>query len=367
MWALKLSDDFGSNPGRIHLKEWKALIGVAIIAVVFALALGGCLGIVPERRETLPDIVWPKPPEIPRIRFVNSISRTEDLQIRAGVFKRFFRYLTGEIETPITSPYGVATDSSGRLYVADTFPGSVHVFDVIKNSYYSFPTGNTTLISPIGIVIDEKKERIYISDSKAGTVKIFGDGGREFVGEIGKEALKRPTGLAINEKTSELLVVDTLGATIYRYGLGDHHVKGIFGGSGKEKGKLHYPTNICATRDGDILVSDSLNFRVQVFSSGGRFLRAFGAAGDGPGYFMRPRGVASDSDGNIYVVDGLFDNIQIFDRECRLLMAFGGPGKGYGEFWLPTGIFIDKNDRIYVSDSYNKRVQVFQYLKEGPS
>jgi DNA-binding beta-propeller fold protein YncE len=351
----------------MDLKGHKALIGITLLAAASALAFGACLNLAPERRKALPHIVWPKPPEIPRIRFVNSISRPEDLQITAGVFKRFIRYMAGEIETSITSPYGVTTDSSGRLYVVDTFLGLVHVFDVTKTRYYSFPSGDTTLLSPIGIAIDEKKGRIYISDSKAGRVKIFGRGGREFVGEIGKGALKRPTGIAINEKTSELLVVDTLGALIYRYVLSHHKVKGTFGGRGKEKGRLHYPTNIWVTGDGHILVSDSLNFRVQVFSAGGRFLSTFGSAGDGPGYFSRPRGVASDSDGNIYVVDALFDNVQIFNREGRLLMAFGGPGKGYGAFWLPSGIFIDRNDTIYVSDSYNKRVQVFQYVKRGGS
>jgi DNA-binding beta-propeller fold protein YncE len=310
--------------------------------LAICLVAGGCFKRVAEEREP------PKP---------------EDLQIRAGMFRRFFDYLLGKTEGAIVAPYGVETDSSGRLYIVDTFLKNIHVFDTKANEYDIFSTKGAALESPIDIAIDEERGYIYVTDSKGGTVKLFKETGEEFVGEIGKGVLERPTGVAINERTSELLVVDTLSANIFRYALDDHHLKGIFGGNGSEDGKFHYPTNIYVTRDGIILVTDSLNFRIQLFSPEGKFLKSFGSAGDGPGYFSRPRGVAADSDDNIYVVDGLFDNVQIFDREGRLLMVFGGSGHGYGEFWLPNGIFIDRNDTIYVSDYYNKRVQVFQYLK----
>jgi DNA-binding beta-propeller fold protein YncE len=345
------------------MKQRRTRIITTIIVLAIFLSVNACSKRVGEAREPLPEIVWPKAPEIPRIRFVNSVSKPEDLQIRKGMFRRFFNYLFGKSERSIVGPYGVEIDSEGRLYIVDTFLRAVHVFDTAANEYDTFSTNGTTMESPIDIAIDDERGYIYVTDSKAGAVKLFKDMGKEFVGEMGKGVLERPTGIAINEKTSELLVVDTLSANIFRYALEDHQFIGIFGGSGSEEGQFHYPTNIYAARDGIILVTDSLNFRIQLFSPEGKFLKSFGSAGDGPGYFSRPRGVAADSDGNIYVVDGLFDNIQIFDREGRLLMAFGGPGHAYGEFWLPNGIFIDNNDTIYVSDYYNKRVQVFQYIK----
>ncbi|MCP4667304.1 MAG: 6-bladed beta-propeller [Deltaproteobacteria bacterium] len=335
----------------------------AIAALALTLAAGGCHWAGPQKREPLPVIVWPKAPEIPRVRFVNAISRPEDLRITGSMFKRFLSSLVGRARASMGSPYGVAADVSGRLYVVDPFQGVVHLFDAKENDYYSFVVAEAGLSSPIGIAMDDKTGRVYITDSKQGVVKVFGDRGKKAVGEIGRGTLKRPTGIAIHEKQGELLVVDTLAAAIVRYSLRDYRMKGVFGGAGRKQGRLHYPTNIWVTADSRILVSDSLNFRVQVFSPAGRFIKTFGSPGDGPGYFSRPRGVAADSDGNIYVVDGLFDNVQVFSRDGGLLMAFGGPGRGYGEFWLPTGIFIDKNDTIYVSDSYNKRVQVFQYMK----
>jgi DNA-binding beta-propeller fold protein YncE len=334
-----------------------------ILAVILSLGPQACVKDTHIATESLPDIVWPPPPEIPRIRFVGVVSKPQDLQIRPGVFRRFFDYLIGKTEVPMVAPYGVESDSAGRLYVVDTFLRTVHVFDVKGSAYYSFPSDQANLVSPIDIAIENTRGSIYVSDSKEGVVKIFKDAGKKFEGEIGKGVLARPTGIAVNQKTSELLVVDTLNATVFRFDLADHKLKGKFGGSGKAQGEFNFPTNIFANSDGIIFATDSLNFRIQEFTPDGEFLRGFGSIGNGPGHFSRPKGVAVDSDGNIYVVDGLFDNVQIFDRESRLLMAFGRPGNGYGEFWLPTGIFIDPSDRIYVSDSYNKRVQIFQYLK----
>ncbi len=365
MYLLKLSGRSGKLLRGLDRKERRALTRAPLIAALaLFLTWGGCHRTIPETREPSPPIVWPKVPEVPRIRFVRAISGPEDLGITYPMFKRLLGNLAGKARPSISSPYGVAVDSSGRVYVVDSFQGVVHLFDAKGNDYYPFAVVEQGLGSPIGIAVDDKTGRVYVSDSKQGLVKVFAGIGKKALREIGRGTLKRPTGIAVHEKRGELLVVDTLAGAVVGYSLKDYRVNRVLGAPGRDQGKFHYPTNIWVTADGRILVSDSLNFRVQIFSPEGRFIKAFGSAGDGPGYFSRPRGVAADSDGNIYVVDALFDNVQIFNRDGGLLMAFGGPGTGYGEFCLPTGIFI-KNDTIYVSDSYNKRVQVFQYLKEG--
>jgi len=346
------------------MKLHKRRIMLTICIFVSVLLLQGCFKEIVEDRKPLPDIIWPQPPDVPRIRFVNSISRAQDYNIKKSGFDKFFRFLKGEQRKSIHNPYGVITDDENRLYVVDTSCRCVHVFDAENNTYYTFPDGDTSFLSPIDIALDSKG-RIFVSDSKYGVVKVFRNGGKEYIQEIGKGLLERPTGLAVNNVTGELLVVDTVGSQILKYKLEDLKFKGDIGKVGNIEGMFHYPTNIFLSKDGRIFVSDTLNFRIQIFTSEGKFIHAFGEAGDGPGYFSRPRGVAVDSDGNIYVVDALFDNVQIFNSEGRLLLAFGGTGSEYGEFWLPTGIYIDGKDRIYVSDSYNKRVQIFQYLKEG--
>lgn len=331
---------------------------------MFALLMG-CANSA-QRLKPAPDhLVWPPPPEIPRIQFVAGVSTPRDMGIGRSIFRKMFDYLVGRKPAAMVSPYGIEVDPEGRVYVVDTYLKTVHVFDVPGNGYYQFPKEPGALEFPVDLSIDHETGLIYVTDSQAKVVKIFSNRGKSFVGLLGRGDLERPTGIAINKKTSELLVVDTLSANIVRYALESRTMKGFFGLPGKQPGHFHFPTNIFATSDGRFVVSDSLNFRVQVFSSRGLPERIFGRRGNRPGSFARPRGVAVDSDGNIYVVDALFDVVQMFDSAGRLLMDFGGPGSDAGKFWLPTGITIDAHDVIYVSDQFNHRVQVFKYLKQG--
>jgi len=101
-------------------------------------------------------------------------------------------------------------------------------------------------------------------------------------------------------------------------------MKGIIGRGGSDSGMFHYPTNIFVSGDGQIFVSDSLNFRIQIFTPEWKFFIQLRQARRHSRFFARPKGVAVDSDGNIYVVDALFDNVQMFDKQGRLLMDFGG-------------------------------------------
>ena len=335
---------------------------LAAVPAIIYIVLSGCAGDTVVSGVN-PEIFWPKPPEIKRIEFVRAVSKPEDLNIRPGVLKRLANYMVGKVPASIVSSYGIARDAEGRLFVVDTVFKRVHVFDTAGNQYYFFPADRAMLESPVGIATD-KDGTIYVTDSKRAVVYIFKDNGKTFDSAMGSGIFKRPTGIAVNHETSELLVVDTLQSQVFRFDLSNRLPKGTFGTGGASEGQFHYPTNISVTSTGNIIVSDSLNFRVQVFSPEGQFLFTFGHMGDVPGTFSRPKGVASDSDGNIYVVDGLFDNVQIFDKRGHLLMAFGEHGMEYGDFWLPTGIYIDNNDLIYISDSSNRRVQIFRYLKE---
>jgi hypothetical protein len=114
-------------------------IAVIILAVAVFHGPGGCGKGIDRAREPFPEIIWPGPPEKPRIRFVGAVSRPEELQIKPGLFGKFFSYLIGKDERSMVAPYGVGTDDSGRLYVVDTFLRTVHVFDANRNKYYPLP------------------------------------------------------------------------------------------------------------------------------------------------------------------------------------------------------------------------------------
>ncbi|MDH3980701.1 MAG: 6-bladed beta-propeller [Gammaproteobacteria bacterium] len=311
-----------------------------------------------------PALVWPGPPETPRIQFLYSITEPRDINISQGWFQKVLDYIKGDPRKQIGSPYGIEMDTEGRLYIVDTFYKAVHVFDTKNAKHYLFPDKTIAgFQDPINIALGSNG-RIYVSDSGSKQVHVFTGHGKKYQQSIGLGQFERPTGLAVNNHTGELLVLDTPASRLLVFDEQSLGIKRIVGHESKETQGFHYPTNITAAKDGRVYITDSLNYRVQALGPQLDFSKRFGAAGDAPGYFSRPKGIATDSEGNIYVVDALFDNVQIFDNEGRLLLAFGSPGSNRGEFWLPNALFIDDHDRIYVSDSHNKRVQVFQYMKQ---
>jgi len=340
------------------------LLGIFLLAGCAPLDDSGPEGASPPAEP----LVWPAPPEIPRILYLTSIHEPEDIQITPSLLERVWNYLIGKSIHQLVSPFSVAVDHSGTLYVVDSFLKKTMAMDRGNSRTQLFPSEESPMESPVGIAVDGQNNRIFVSDSSSGVVRIFsmGDSGKiAESGELGQGVFDRPTGIAINSTTSELLVVDTGSSVVRRFDLVSGRPLSEIGRKGRGLGEFNRPTAICVDSGGRIIVTDALNCRVQIFSAQGQFLSSFGSAGDGPGHFARPRGVATDSDNNIYVVDAIFDNVQIFDERGRLLLAFGAPGKDAGQFWLPAGICITTDDTILIADSFNKRVQVFRYLKVG--
>ncbi len=307
-------------------------------------------------------IIWPGPPETPRIKYLFSIR-----QIKGGSGSgKFLRFLTGESEydaldprysDSLNIPHGVFLDRLDTLYITDPGGGRVVVVNLKdNNSFIIHGPGKTDFQSPIGVVAG--KERIYVSDPDLKRVSMFSKKGKfikYFEGEF-----MRPTGIALSPGGS-LYVVDTWAHMVYIYDAEGKRL-GSFGKRGEAPGEFNHPTHITVDRDGTVYVADTLNFRVQMFSPTGALISTFGLIGDSYGEFDKIKGIAVDSEGHIYVVDSRLDMVQVYDRQGRLLLFFGKEGGFYGDFSLPTGIFIDEKDRIFVSDSANGRVQAFQFL-----
>ena len=84
----------------------------------------------------------------------------------------------------------------------------------------------------------------------------------------------------------------------------DGELLGGIGERGVGPGQFNFPTNVALDATGRLYVTDSLNFRVQVFDSRARAAsRQIGGQGDMPGYFSQPKGLAVDGEDHLYVVD----------------------------------------------------------------
>ena len=81
--------------------------------------------------------------------------------------------------------------------------------------------------------------------------------------------------------------------------------------------------------------------------------------GSDEGMFVRPNGVAVDEEGNIIVADSRNDRVQVFTCQGRFISKFGVKGTGPGEFDRPSGICVSPEGAIIVVDFGNNRVQIF--------
>lgn len=342
-----------------------------IIAGSYVLVLGWILfgaGCASPQAEPFPSprtpLVWPEPPEKPRIRYVGAISTEADLKKEASWLQGLGELFFGKKKIGVlVGPCAVAIDKDGRLFVTDAAGGVVHAFDPNTRQYRQFVhlARQEKLIKPVGLAIIDN--RIYVVDSVLRKVCVFSREGK-FIYSFGKERFKRPSGIAYWQAGEIVYVSDTARHTIDMYSK-NGRFRGQIGTRGLSPGKFNFPTHVWIDKYGKLYVSDTLNYRIQIFTGDGQFLATFGRQGDRPGSFAHPCGVATDSFGNIYVVDRQFENVQIFNQQGHILMAFGEEGKHAGQFWLPAGIFIDNYNRIYVADSFNKRIQVFKLVEES--
>jgi sugar lactone lactonase YvrE len=206
---------------------------------------------------------------------------------------------------------------------------------------------------------------VFVADATLKRVFGYASDGR-FSIAIGHDGeLASPSGLAVDRANKRLYVADAARHRILSYSTVDGSPGPTIGKRGSEPGEFNYPTNLAVDARGRLYVTDTLNFRIQIFDAQGRFVSTFGTLGDTPGCLNRPKGIGVDSEGHIYVIDASFNNFQIFDERGQLLLFVGAGGNSPGEFFLPAGLFIDERDRIYVADQGNSRVQVFQYVNAG--
>jgi len=331
--------------------------------------MGGChqpqRPIFPEHD---PPLVWPDPPNPPRIRYVGALRGAADLKPSRRGFAAIGDALLGA-KKPETlyGPRGVVCTPDGtRLWVADPGGRCLHVFDLAARAYKKIRRcGMLPLLSPVDVCLGPE-DSIYVCDSESPAIHRLAarDGALLQTVRLPEELL-RPVAVHYDASSDELLVVDVAAHNIKVLGR-EGELRRILGRRGEGPGEFNFPCDVSADEQ-SVWIADTGNHRVQAVTRTGEPVIAIGQAGDAPGDLALPKGIALDPDGHVYVVDGRFENVQIFDRTGRLLLFFGDEGAKEGEFWLPGGIFIEPSGRIWVCDSYNRRVQVFDYIRELPT
>lgn len=314
--------------------------------------------------------VWPSPPERARYRYMGQLVgeanfRPENAGARsaAGSFLDWIVGLAGDKAVPVVlqRPQSGMVDPEGRVYVTDVGRGAVFLFDRVagKLDVWEMASPNVRFVTPIGIASGARGEVLVADADLHGVFRLDAKGNP--LGEFGHDVLKRPTGLARDAQRGLIYVADTNAHDIKVFG-DDGKLVEVIGRRGEKDGEFNYPTHL-AFADGKLYVADTLNSRIQIFGEDHKWLAKFGQLGLYVGNLVRPKGVAVDGKGHIYVIESLYDNMLVFNDEGKILMALGGAGKENGQFYLPSGVWVDAQNQVYVSDMFNGRITVLQYLE----
>ncbi|MBI4843217.1 MAG: SBBP repeat-containing protein [Nitrospirae bacterium] len=205
--------------------------------------------------------------------YVVQTATPEDLRNRVSVYNACLKwerdiFFEGFEGADKFVPYRLAKDSKGNLFVAGIrFPG-VLIFDADYNLVEIIsPQENDRKALIMNVHIDDTG-RIYLVSEEEGHIYVY-DENRKFIYQFGEKGgssgkLSRPRAVAVDNNRGWLYVVDYMRHTVNTY---DRNGMMLFefGGMGWGEGWFRFPTDISVNKEGDVMVTDLFNQRVQIF------------------------------------------------------------------------------------------------------
>ena len=245
----------------------------------------------------------------------------------------------------LNSPAGIASDSNGAVYIADSGNNVIRkVFNNVISTVF-----NATV--PTGVAY--RGGSLYIAASN-----YLGTSNTQFAGVAsaldvtvdGGGNVYATNGLFVNEVTNTGIVNTIAGS-----GLGIY-----FGGDGGPAlaARLHTPSGIGEDSQGNKYIADTANHRIREITSGGLITTIAGtgtpgADGDGgtaaAAALNSPESVAIDSANNIYIADTGNNKIRKITPDGNISTVLDGLNN-------PEYVAVDSTGAVYVADTGNDRV-----------
>lgn len=313
------------------------------------------------------------------------------------------------------TPSGVAVDNAGNLYVADTYNFTVRKITIDADGVGTVTTlagtagahGHTDgtsnaarFNSTYGLAVNSSGD-VYVADSgnslirkisAAGEVTtLAGVGGPNSPGStdgVGRAAqFNWPLGLALNASGDVLYVADGSNHTIRKIvidadGVGTvSTLAGLPGTTGTADGagsaaRFNYPDGLAVDDAGNLYASDASNNTIRkiTIDAGGigtvtTLAGTAGTSGSANGVggavsFSSPRGLATDRFGNLYAVDHGNHMIRRVTLAGAVSNFAGRAGDGSADgmgsearFYFPTGLAAASSGDVYVADRNNNTIR----------
>lgn len=257
----------------------------------------------------------------------------------------------------LSSPNAVHVTDNGDIYVADTGNDRVVVFNgrgrfksEIKTRGKELKKGD--LITPLGVTVDDKG-RVYTVSFDSGLM-VFNSKGK---------TLEQLPIQGTQVYTDGKLVYLTAPGSIYAFD-GKMEIARHIGTQGRKLGQFETPQDVLVTEDGNLVVSDTQNMRLQIFNKEGEVVAYKGTPprdmDDPERFFGLGTGITQDDLGRIYVADAFHHAIRVLDKEGEDLGEVGSQGDTDGLFSYPSDITYMGGNTFAVADKWNDRIQILR-------
>jgi len=297
-------------------------------------------------------------------------------------------------------PSSVALDGSGNIFVADY--GNNNIREVTASGAVTTPYGSLTgkagatnaagnsglFNSPNGVALDSAGN-LYVADTGNNLIRKISSG---TVGTLvdSSYGLSGPEGVAV-DGSNNVYIADTGNNVIRKVTpggavsiiAGQNGVSGYEDGAATTKALFDSPSSVAVDANGNVYVADFGNSVIRKIS-GGLVSTIAGQAGQagyedglgGKALFNAPVGIAVDGVGNIYIADALVPAIgstAAGNNVLRQLSTTGvvstiagqvsvtGTANGVGtaaQFYSLQAAAVSTSGQVYLADTYNQTIRL---------
>ncbi len=287
------------------------------------------------------------------------------------------------------APFATAVDGAGNVYVADSANHTIRkitpagLVTTLAGKAGASGSANGTgsaarFYSPSGVAVDTAGN-VYVADTVNDTIRKVTPAGAvtTLAGKAGVSGTNNGTGSAARFNTPFGVAVDAAGnvyvADTYNHIIRKVTTAGVVTTLVGTSAQLFSPSGVAVDNATNLYVADYGNHVIRKVTPTGVVTTLAGWAGrsgsaDGAGTaarFYYPSSVAVDSATNVYVADTYNYTIRkvtpagVVNTLAGLAGRSGtnnGTGSG-AQFFLPSGLAVDGSGNLYVADTYNYTIR----------
>lgn len=265
----------------------------------------------------------------------------------------------------LNKAYGIASDSSGHVYLAMADQNIIQkisvsdgsILTVAGNGFVGKPvTGKPATTESLNLVAKRNNSQLSSQKSFYGSIAIDKND-NIYIADIGNNEIEK-----VDHKTGIMTVVAGGGNSNPANGIPATSVE------------LSSPTGVAVDANDNLYIADNGNGLLEQITKGKLNIIAGGGnntpsakSESATSVSIMPYGVATDSDGNVYITDQTNNFVEKIDISTNMLSVIAGNGNnGVPVTGVATdsplgsnidGLSVDGKDNVYIADASNNEIE----------